>query len=240
MKSLAKVVATFIGMAGLRLDLRSKHWSFVLWVFVFLGGTAAYLVWNSHPIDRKTALAYAAAVWVLYYVGNSVALCSGLRTWMIRRLGETAALRTYNTVLGLVFAQQAFSQGAFLNAYRGTLVDDTGILRIVGIGLILFGLTIKVWATYVSTLDIYYYNDMFLGRPVKEIQSAVVHGPYRWFKNPMYGVGNLQAYGSALVAGSWEGVLLCGFFHASIYAFYYLFERPFVVNTYFRDAETTA
>jgi len=61
-----------------------------------------------------------------------------------------------------------------------------------------------------------------------------VSGPYRWSGNPMYGVGNLQAYGGALWLGSWPGLLVAAVFQVSIYLFYFLFERPFIRRTYFQ------
>ncbi len=236
MKTIGRVLAILLGMTGLRLDLRSSYFSFVLWVVLFFGGAVGYAFWTRTAIAPQVACLYAAAIWALYYVGNSVVLCSSLRPWLIERLGETRALRWYNAVLGLVFAQQGFAQGAFLSAYQGSLSDPDHLLKGLGILLIVSGLTLKIWATYVSGLDIYYYNDMFIGRSLHANQTAVAQGPYRYFKNPMYGVGNLQAYGSALVAGTWEGLLLVGFFNASIYAFYYLFERQFVTKTYFDPA----
>ena len=232
---LSKLVVIFLGMTGLRLDLRSRHVSFVIWVALFIAGGLAYLFLT--PISKTAACVYAALVWLLYYVGNAVVLCTPIRTWLIQRYGETRALRYYNTVLGLVFVQQGFSQGAFLSAFQGSLYDETGALRVLGLILIAGGVTVKTWATYTSGLDIYYYNDMFLGRATRKVQTAIVSGPYKYFKNPMYGVGNAQAYGSALIAGTWQGLALCAFFNFSIYLFYWYFEKPFTIRTYFSQAE---
>ena len=232
MKKLAKIGVIFLGMTGLRLDLKSRHASFVVWVVLFVGSALGYALWARNPVSKSAACAYAVFVWFLYYVGNAVVLCSPIRPWLIQRFGEQRALRYYNTVLGLVFAQQGFAQGAFLSAYQGSLLDETGALRALGVALIAFGVTIKTWATYTSGLDIYYYSDMFLGRATRAVQSKIVTGPYKWFKNPMYGVGNAQAYGSSLVTGTWEGLALCAFFNFSIYVFYWVFEKPFTVRTY--------
>jgi protein-S-isoprenylcysteine O-methyltransferase Ste14 len=73
---------------------------------------------------------------------------------------------------------------------------------------------------------------MFFDRVASPNGDLVKHGPYRWFKNPMYGVGNLQGYGSALLVGSWPGLAVAALFQASVYVFYYLFERPFVIRAY--------
>lgn len=228
---LVKLAVTFLGMTGLRLDLRSRHLSFVLWVGLFAAGLAGYL--SVSPVSKVAACGYAALVWLLYYVGNAVVLCTPLRSWLIERYGESRALRYYNTTLGLVFLQQGLAQGLFLSAFQGSYFDDTGMMRPVALLLIAFGVTVKIWATYTSGLDIYYYNDMFLGRPVHQVQSAIVSGPYKVFKNPMYGVGNLHGYGSALLMATWEGLLLCAFYNLSIYVFYWGFEKPFTIRTYF-------
>ncbi len=233
-----RIGAVLLGMAGLRLDKREKTLGYAAWVVAFFAAMAFYFYLSQRGISREGATIYAVVIWVLYYVGNSVALASPLRRKMIETLGEKNALRTYNAVLGLIFAQQGAAQGLFMDAYKGTLGGPTGLVLPVAVALIVVGLTTKIWATYVSGLNTYYYNDMFLGRPTGEIKSAVVTGPYRWFRNPMYGVGNLQAYGSALVADSLEGLILCGIFQASIYIFNYLFEKPFVMETYFKRPAT--
>lgn len=63
-------------------------------------------------------------------------------------------------------------------------------------------------------------------------ETLAVHGPYRWLKNPMYGVGNLSAYGMALIERSWVGLVASAVAQICIYTFYFCHERQFVRRYY--------
>ena len=103
----------------------------------------------------------------------------------------------------------------------------------VGAVLIVLGYFWKVWATYEVGLDTYYCRDMFIGRSYKPVDEGfVASGPYRVSGNPMYSIGNLQAYGGALWYASWPGFVVAAVFQASIYVFHFLFELPFVRRVY--------
>ena len=234
MKILSRIFVTALGMTGLRLDQAKLSGTYVAWVLVFAATVFAYgqvFVWGGleHSRIRPWAIGYAAVVWLVYYGGLSLVLGTRVRRWAIARWGEDNARRGFNAMLGIVFLHQALAQGAVIDCWA----DSPGwLMRSAAIALILFGFGIKFWATYASSLDIYYYNDMFTGRAVTINGEAFAKGPFRWFKNPMYGVGNLQAYGSALLVASWPGLIVGGIYHASLYVFYYAFERPFVIRSY--------
>jgi protein-S-isoprenylcysteine O-methyltransferase Ste14 len=68
------------------------------------------------------------------------------------------------------------------------------------------GMGTKIWSAYVVGIPIYYWKDMFLGR---KIGNFVVSGPYKYFNNPMYGVGQLQVYAIALYYDSLYGLNFC-------------------------------
>jgi hypothetical protein len=237
-RTLAKLIAAFVGMLGLRLDHAAWRADFVFWVVAFCVGGLAYgelFVWGDYPVERLkvVALCYAGVAWVLYYVGNSVVLGTPIRRWMQRRWGEANSRRYYNLALGIVFQHQGLAHGAIFESFNGSIVVSHGwVLFAAGALVALLGGGIKLWSTYVTSLDTYYYNDMFTGRAHGLDGELVLHGPYRWFKNPMYSVGNLQGYGSALMAFSWQGLVVSGIFHASLYGFYFLLERPFVKRAY--------
>jgi hypothetical protein len=101
-----------------------------------------------------------------------------------------------------------------------------------GLGGVLFaiGLVVKVWATLIVGVDVYYYRDMFLG---KKVAGFAATGPYRYLANPMYGVGQLHAYGYAVLHRSLPGLLAVLVCHVLIYGFYYAAERPFIKRVYF-------
>lgn len=89
---------------------------------------------------------------------------------------------------------------------------------------------IKFWATLHLGVQGYYYRDMFLEE--RNEAGAVTEGPYALFSDPMYSVGYFPVYAGALFALSSQGVAVALLFHASIYAFSALIERPFVERVY--------
>jgi hypothetical protein len=229
------------GVSGIRLDHASFRLPFMLGVGAAAASLFAYgflFVWNPDPasrMSREIALGYVAGSWLFYYAGISLVLGCGLNRKIIARLGEERALRVYNAVLGIAFLNQACALGAVAACWRGTMGIPAGAALAVdaaAIVLIAAALTCKFWATFETSLDTYYYNDMFAGRALDPNGKKVTTGPYRWFANPMYGVGNLQAYGIAVLAGSWQALAVAALYQVSIYAFYYVFERPFVARTY--------
>lgn len=225
-------------MTGLRLDQASFSVTYVLWILVLAASLFTYgqtFVWGTlkQSTIEQAALVYATVVWALYYGGLSLVLGTGLRARLIKRWGEKSTRQGFSAVLGVVFLHQALAQGAIMECWQGTFAVRPGwLLYTSAMALVVLGLGVKLWATYASSLDTYYYIDMLIGRPLETDEEAITSGPFRWFNNPMYGVGNLQGYGSALLVASWPGLVVAGVYHASVYGFYYMFERPFVEATY--------
>lgn len=98
--------------------------------------------------------------------------------------------------------------------------------RIVGGVLIVVGTGTKTWAVRCLGLESYTWHDFFVP---KEKFDPCRSGPYRWFSDPMYTVGYLQAYGIALVFGSWHGLAGALFAQATI-----LLVNEFVEKPHFR------
>ncbi len=224
-------------MAGLRLDHAGRNASFVLWVALYLAFFAGYyFVFEQAVVSpelKTAAVIYAVFVWVLYYIGNTILLQPKVSGAIRAKLGEAKALRLYNAIVGLMFANQAHAHGAIYVAFAGSITfQPYWILAAAGALLIVIGTGIKFWATAVTSIDTYYYNDMFLGRPVESCKEYVVRGPYKFLKNPMYGIGNLQGYGAALLIASWEGLVVAAAYHCGIYLFQVFVERPFVNRVY--------
>lgn len=240
---LGRLIVSFVGMMGLRLDYARYKVTFVLWVLAFAAGLFAYgqlFVWGEMTPQqgRPYALAYAAIVWLVYYGGLSLFLGSPLRRWIMNRFGEERAVKCFNPVMGIVFQHQGMAQGAIIDCWAAPSVAWWFLPS--GFALILLGTGVKFWATHATSLDVYYYNDMFVGHAAGVEGELVKTGPFRWFKNPMYGVGNLQGYGSALIVASWPGLLIAGAYHATLYVFYFLFERPFVLRSEAKPAMQVA
>jgi protein-S-isoprenylcysteine O-methyltransferase Ste14 len=70
---------------------------------------------------------------------------------------------------------------------------------------------------------------MFLGRKISEF---VVSGPYKYFSNPMYGIGQLQVYAIAIYYNSMYGLIFGAINQALVFLFYFLVEKPFIIRTY--------
>ena len=98
--------------------------------------------------------------------------------------------------------------------------------------MFLTGLSIKISATDAVTVEIYYWKDMFLGR---KISDFVISGPYKYFSNPMYGIGQLPAYATALWYGSGYGLLAAFLNQILLFTFYYLVEKKFMKRVYTED-----
>ena len=100
--------------------------------------------------------------------------------------------------------------------------------------LIVFGFIIKIWAAKVVSVDIYYWKDMFLGR---KICDFAVTGPYKYFSNPMYGIGQLPAYAAALWYGSASGLIAAILNQLLIFSFYFLAEKKFIKRVYLSEVK---
>ena len=131
----------------------------------------------------------------------------------------------------------------FLSALNFTLLlsktsmydfEQIGSLRFIftvlgSIG-ILIGFIINIWSAMLIGTDVYYYKDLFLGRPVCGI---IKKGPYKYLSNPMYGVGQFNGYGTALLSFSLVGVFAMGMNQMMMFLFFYNVEKPHI-NKFFK------
>ncbi len=233
LRSVLRVVSTVFAMAGWRLEHLNVAW---------VAGSVAS-VSLAHVLiaraDWRLTLPYFLLTLVFYYGGNAVILRSELPVHAIARLGEERAFRAYETLAGLMFLNQGLGVGcmAALHVPSWEQTVPAPLVLAAGAALFVVGLLVKLWATLTVGVDVYYFRDMFLGRPL----AHVCHdGPYRFLRNPMYSVGQLQGYGYALLYGSLPGLVAAAAGHLLIYAFYLVAERPFVRSTYLmpRAAQT--
>lgn len=89
--------------------------------------------------------------------------------------------------------------------------------------LITLSVAVKMWAVRTLGWDAYHWRNFF---DAAVVTRPVTTGPYRFFRNPMYTVGNLHLYGLALATASLPGLGAAAFDHAAILLFYRLVERP--------------
>jgi len=225
LRMVMRLVSTVFAMAGWRLEHLNAVW---------VAGSIASLSLAQVLIiraDWRLTLPYFLLTLVFYYGGNAVILRSELPARTIARLGEERAFRSYETLAGLMFLNQGLGVGcmAALHFPRWEQAVPASLVLALGVALFVVGLLVKLWATLTVGVDAYYFRDMFLTRP---LASACDGGPYRFLRNPMYSVGQLQGYGYALLYGSLPGVVAAAAGHLLIYVFYAVAERPFVRSAY--------
>jgi protein-S-isoprenylcysteine O-methyltransferase Ste14 len=220
---LHEVAATLLAMAGCRVGHLNVAW---------VAGGAVSIAFAHHLVsvgDWRLTVPYFLFTLLFYYGGNAAILSSSVPARLIARVGEQRAFRAYETVLGIMFLNQGLGVGCMAALPGWELAAPRDLVVAVAVGLFGAGLAVKLWATLEVGVDTFYYFDMFVGRAVG---TTSIQGPYRLFTNPMYGVGQLQAYGYALFAGSLAGLFAAAAGHLLIFAFYLLLERPFVRRVY--------
>jgi protein-S-isoprenylcysteine O-methyltransferase Ste14 len=218
-------VSTIFAMAGWRLEHLTVTWC--------AGGFASLLL--AHILigraDWRLTLPYLAFTLLFYYGGNAAVLRSRAPARAIARLGEERAFRRYETLAGLMFLNQGLGVGCMSALHLGRWEQIAPHWVWIALGLAMFGggLLVKLWATLAAGVDIYFFRDMFVQRP---LVAGELGGPYRWLRNPMYSLGQLQGYGYALLNASLPGLVAAAAGHVLIYTFYLAVERPFVRATY--------
>jgi protein-S-isoprenylcysteine O-methyltransferase Ste14 len=149
---------------------------------------------------------------------------NGIAPVLKRRLGSELGFSIYEAVLTLlVFAQRlSFLRLLFATAHEPS--DDLSVALVwSGAGFCALGVATSIWATRVIGLDTYYYRDLYSGpRHV----SFEYRGPYALLANPLYGVGQLAAYGAALMMLSPIGLLAASAHQLALYAFNAAIEQP--------------
>ena len=220
-KTLWKTIDIALAMSGLRLDAGR-----FLFAWIPLLGASAWLAYQAEQHDY--VIEFAIASWIFYYVGISVILGTGLKRFILKRLGEKFALKLYDMICGLMFFNIGLGVGVAALHQEGAPLP--AVLKwSLFVLLTVAGLGIKFWATWIVGVNTYYFRDLFLE---KSHGHYTARGPYKWLANPMYGVGNFHAYGPALITGSLFGFWFALACHIGIYAFYLFIERLFIKRTY--------
>ncbi len=227
-KALKDLIETILAMAGILLRrftlLHASATGLSLIFYQF------YLLPRS---NLSSALWYFAFATIIHYV-----LLFGIfarnreRSWaqrLINRFGEERAFEIFEGLMAFVFCHNGLSIAFMCSVSGGLEVFPMWVLLPSGACLMLVGFSVKLWATLVVGIDTYYYKDLFWRRAVADFKVA---GPYKFLKNPMYGVGHLHAYGVALMSGSSAGLIAVAFNQACIWSFYLLIERPHVREMY--------
>ncbi len=221
------------GLSGLRLD-RPRPAAIAVWVALLAASVGVQYV---NDVALTCTLFGLSCLY--YYVGNALVLGTRLRTWAIARWGPRRAFEHYEALVGSMFAAQGLGVAAMSALDRpGWVLPSVGLPHVLaGAALCVVGFGVRWWAARLIGLDGVYYRDLFLREPAT---MGPLGGPYRWLSNPMYGVGQLHAWGFALMQGSLAGLLAAGLCHLAIYAFYAAVERPFAIRAYACPASRSA
>ena len=143
-----------------------------------------------------------------------------------RRWGVAGGFRRFRRVAALLMVNDVLSFGVLCLVTHDTLTlaGDPPRLAVIATGVVLVavGVGVKVWAAATLGGDAYYWYNFF----APAAHRPILAGPYRHLANPMYTVGYLQAYGFALITGSFVGLWAAAFAQLAILAFYFVVEKP--------------
>ncbi len=224
------IMQSILAASGILID-KITPLRLIVIVSIFANITLTYFYYNY--ITFNFAISFFIFMFLMRYVilfasfGNK-----GFATNLIARLGEERAYAYYEAVTGFMFfyrstsfnflvLQTAFSLELF-SLYHSTFIVIAWIMIIVAT-------IVNVWGTMIIGVDVYYYKDMFVRRPIGKF---VVKGPFKYFSNPMYGIGQLNSYGLALLSGSIFGILAAALNQITMYIFYYLCEKPHIERVF--------
>jgi protein-S-isoprenylcysteine O-methyltransferase Ste14 len=149
---------------------------------------------------------------------------NGIAPMLKERLGSELGFSIYESAMALLLLAQRLS---FVRLLLATSNAPAGILGEAllcsGAALAAIGVGVSVWATRIIGVDTYYYRDLFAGPRHVNLE---LRGPYAILMNPMYGVGQLAAYGAALALVSPMGILAAALNQIALYAFNTRVEQP--------------
>ncbi len=227
LQSLFHYLKTFLAISGFRTD----HITVLRSIFMGLSVLLSIYLSTSAHLSTGLALGYFGLSTAAYIGFITLFLReNGWRNKFITKYGEKDGYLRFEGILAFCFYHNAASIGYLSVVTAGSfeLMYMEYLKYIIG-GIILFGFLIKLWAAKVVGWNIYYWKDMFLGR---KICDFVVCGPYKYFANPMYGIGQLTTYGLALWYGSTYGLGIAFLNQSLVFTFYFLVEKKFIQRVY--------
>lgn len=222
---------TYLQMAGILFD------KFFLFRTVIIG-LLLYIYFFHLP--QNTQLAHYSFLFssLLYFLYLFIIFTPflGIRDFFISKFGEENSFLLHQLFLSILFFNQGLSL-AVLPAQEAKGINITPLisgterwniylqnLQIAAAGIIIFiSKVVKLLATVQLGIDGYYWKDLFLRKKITHFQNG---GIYKYFKNPMYGIGNISIYGIALLYSSPLFFMFGIFYHFSLYIFYRFIEKP--------------
>lgn len=192
---------------------------------------ATFLFWYyKSTITLQFAIYYAAFHFIFRQSFLMLSFTkTGIAYQLKKHFGVAKGAQVYEFITGMSFFHRSYSFILLVECTTwlglGFLKDYEIYLKIVAYIFSAIGLIVNTWAFILIKRETYYYLDMYYGRFLVPFSKT---GPFKWFKNPMYSVGQLPSLGAALAAGSLVGTILTLLNVVSCYLFYYLFERPHI------------
>ncbi|MEY4546639.1 MAG: hypothetical protein RL685_2834 [Pseudomonadota bacterium] len=220
MHVLSDYLTTTTGMCGLLLS-RQHPLRAALSGVALAGGLLGLL---SGELSARTAIGCFLLSLLLRYAFLFASLSPAGSERMKALHGMEGGFFIHETVTAALLLAQRFS---FLALLVATSLERDGMLATgasaLGALLLTIGIGVSLWATRVVGLDAYYYRDLFMG---PRHTSVELRGPYALWPNPMYGVGQLAAYGAALLVLSPIGLVAAALNQVALYILNDLVEQP--------------
>lgn len=205
----------------------------IIRIFFMAGSVLWSIIILPNYEQLNFAVAYFACSTIIYIGLIFIVLPeNGLNLKLIERYGEEKAYLTYESFLAFAFFHNGISLAFISQSSAGSGFWQSipaAVLMTIVVILFTVGTGIKIWSAWVVGIPIYYWKDMFLGR---KICDFVVAGPYKYFSNPMYGIGQLQVYAIALYYNSIYGIIFGIINQLLVFQFYFTVEKPFIHRTY--------
>ena len=239
MNSIRRIFVVLLASAGIRID-RINNSRIDALLFIVIGYVCHLFI--AQYVNFQLALIYYFALFVLRYIYLFAGFVkNGFAGRMISKYGEERAWNIYELQTSFMFFQRGLSFGLLTHASQWSLVDliSTNFISLstpdilalkyactaIGLVLVLIGFWVNTASTFVIGIDTYYYKDLFLKRAIVDFK---VEGPYKYFANPMYGIGQCSAYGASLMVGSVAGIFSTVLNQIMMYIFYYAIEKPHI------------
>jgi hypothetical protein len=234
-EAVKKIVLILPAMGGILLDKFNFNRILLLLLLAVI-----YLIFRY--LNGITDIYSAAGIFLTYFAARYLFLFfSFTRNGIAERIkinfGEEEGFEIYKSITAVMFFIGGMSF-SLLVIKSGITIPFSGIYTTIfntaGIALALSGLVINTWATYLVGVDIYYYKDLFVGRKISEFKNE---GPYKIFSNPMYGPGQANGYGTALIYGSAAGITGMLMNQVMMYIFFYTIEKPHIIRILRKEEE---
>lgn len=228
--------STLLAMSGYVIEHATYKRTFVMLFSVLVVYALSYF----QPFNIGVAITFFLFSTMAYLAYITYTLSEkGLRHWFVQRFGsEQEGYLAHQATLSLLFFHNGASISYVIASSPTDLLEfmPSMPLKVFAGLLFITGLLIKLWATRVTSVDIYYWKDMFLGRKISDFVQA---GPYKYLSSPMYGMGQLTGYALALWHGSVIGLAVVVLNQVFMYTFYYLVERKFIARVYLSTLPAT-